>query len=101
MLFPATEITGAREKRDITGAMTTTPERATTVIFDSTATAAAVSGLASTLTSIAYLPYATVIRTIPVLSHVIVKLPLVDDWSEPKSTYPIRALAAAEAPESS
>jgi len=31
-------------------------------------------------------PYATVIRTIPVLSHVIVKLPLVEDWSEPKST---------------
>ena len=29
-------------------------------------------------------------RTIPVASHVIVKLPLVEDWSEPKSTYPMR-----------
>jgi hypothetical protein len=100
ILVPPIEITGVREKREITGATTTTPERATTVTFDSTATAPAESGLASTLTSMR-LPYATVIRTIPVESHVIVKLPLVEDWSEPKSTYPISAFAAAEAPESS
>lgn len=30
--------------------------------------------------------YATVTLTIPVESHVMVKLPLDDDWSEPKST---------------
>lgn len=99
MLVPPTEITGAREKREITGANITTPERSSTVIFVSTNTAPAESGPASTLTSMR-LPYATVIRTIPVESHVIVKLPLVEDWSEPKSTYPMSDLLAAEAPES-
>jgi hypothetical protein len=49
-----------------------------TTVFDSTITAPADSGPASTLTSIG-LPYATVMRTIPVASHVIVKLPLVED----------------------
>ena len=101
ILFPPTEITGVREKRETTGANMTTPERSSTVIFVSTITAPAESGPASTLTSISVLPYATVIRTIPVESHVIVKLPLVEDWSEPKSTYPISALVPAEAPESS
>jgi len=52
MLVPPTEITGVREKREITGAVMTTPESATTVIFESTATAPAESGPASTLTSI-------------------------------------------------
>jgi len=101
ILVPPTEITGAREKRETTGAEMTTPERSSTVSFVSTNSAAAVNGLASTLTSISVLPYATVILTIPVESHVIVKLPLVDDWSEPKSTYPISAFDAAFAPESS
>jgi hypothetical protein len=101
ILFPPTEITGAREKRETTGAKMTTPEKATTVVFDSINSAPADNGPASTLTSMSVLPYATVIRTIPVESHVIVKLPLVEDWSEPKSTYPMRALAPAEAPESS
>lgn len=100
MLVPLTEITGAREKRVTTGANMTTPERATTVVWTSCITAPAVHAPASTLTSIMCLPYATVIRTIPVESHVIVKLPLVEDWSEPKSTNPISAFDPAFAPES-
>lgn len=78
ILFPPTETTGAREKRVTTGANMTTPERISTVVLTSCITAPAVHTLASTLTSMR-LPYATVIRTIPVLSHVIVKLPLVED----------------------
>lgn len=100
ILLPPTEITGAREKRVTTGAEMTTPERASTVVLTSCITAPAVQTPASTLTSMR-LPYATVIRTIPVESHVIVKLPLVEDWSEPKSTYPINAFVPADAPESS
>ncbi len=78
MLFPPIDKTGAREKRDTVGAIMTTFETSSTTVFDSTITAPAVSGPASTLTSIG-LPYATVMRTIPVASHVIVKLPLVED----------------------
>jgi hypothetical protein len=78
-------MTDGREKRVTTGANMTTPEIASTVVWTSCITAPAVHTPASTLTSMR-LPYATVIRTIPVESHVIVKLPLVDDWSEPKST---------------
>ena len=78
ILVPPTEITGAREKRETVGAIMTILEIDSTTAFDSTITAPAVSGLASTLTSIR-LPYATVMRTIPVASHVIVKLPLVED----------------------
>jgi hypothetical protein len=100
MLVPPIEITGAREKREITGDEIIISERISTVILFSTITAPAESGPASTLASICVLPYATVIRTIPVESHVIVKLPLVEDWSEPKSTYPISAFVPAEAPES-
>jgi len=100
ILVPPTEIIGVREKRETTGDSMTTSNVVSTVCFDSTMQLFAVSGLASTLTSMSSLLYATVIRTIPVLSHVIVKLPFVDDWSEPKSTYPINALAAFEAPES-
>lgn len=76
-LVPPTEMTGAREKRETTGDKMTTSRTLNTVCLDSTITAAAVSGLASTLTSISN--YATVIRTMPVLSQVIVKLPLVED----------------------
>lgn len=100
ILFPPTEITGVREKRIIVGAIMTTLERGATTTLTSCNSAFAVHTSASTLTSMR-LPYATVIRTIPVESHVIVKLPLVEDWSEPKSTYPMRALDAALAPESS
>ena len=78
ILFPPTEMTGAREKRDTVGAIMTTLKIDSTTVFDSTITAPADSGPASTLTSIG-LPYATVMRTIPVASHVIVKLPLVED----------------------
>jgi len=86
MLVPPTEIIGVREKRETTGDSMTTSNVVSTDCFDSTMQLPAVSGLASTLTSISVLPYATVIRTIPVESHVIVKLPFVEDWSEPKST---------------
>ena len=99
MLFPPTDKTGARVKREIIGETITQLEIISTIVLVSTNVAPATSGLASTLTSICN--YATVIRTMPVLSQVIVKLPLVDDWSEPKSTYPMRAFAPAEAPESS
>lgn len=99
MLDPPTERTGAREKRETTGETITQSEIISTTVLVSTITAPAVSGPASTLASI--YNYATVTRTMPVLSQVIVKLPLVDDWSEPKSTYPMRAFAPAEAPASS
>ena len=79
ILVPPIDITGAREKRDTVGAIMTTFETSSTTAFDSTITAPAVSGPASTLTSISVLPYATVMRTIPVASHVIVKLPFVED----------------------
>jgi hypothetical protein len=52
ILFPPTEMTGAREKRDTVGAIITTFETSSTTVFDSTITAPAVSGPASTLTSI-------------------------------------------------
>ena len=99
MLVAPTDKTGARVKREIIGETITQLEIISTIDLDSTNVAPATSGLASTLTSICN--YATVIRTMPVLSQVIVKLPLVEDWSEPKSTYPIRVLAAFVAPESS
>ena len=80
---------GAKERLETTGE-NTLPERVSTVVWTTTKQAFACSAPTSTFASIA-LPYATVIRTIPVESHVIVKLPLVEDWSEPKSTYPMRA----------
>jgi len=51
MLFPPTEMTGARVKQETTGDKMTT-SKVSTVSLDSTNTAFAVSGLASTLTSI-------------------------------------------------
>ena len=98
MLDDPREITDVREKWETVGAIMTTFETNSTTVFDSTNVAPATSGPTSTLTFICN--YATVIRTMPVLSHVIVKLPLVEDWSEPKSTYPMRALAAFVDPES-
>ncbi len=53
MLVPPTEITGAREKREMVGETITQLEIISTTMFASTETAFAVSGLASTLTSIA------------------------------------------------
>lgn len=52
MLVPPTEITGIREKRETTGELMTTSIMFSTDCFDSTITAAAVSGPASTLMSI-------------------------------------------------
>lgn len=52
ILVPPTEITGAREKRETTGTLTITLGVCSTISLESTITAAAVSGLASTLTSI-------------------------------------------------
>jgi len=85
MLPPLIVIVGVKVRSETTGE-NTLPERISTVVLDSTNMQDAFSVPTSTFTSISVLPYATVIRTIPVESHVIVKLPLVEDWSEPKST---------------
>jgi len=90
MLPPLIVIVGVKERSETTGE-NISPERISTVVLTTPAQAFAWNALTSTFTSISVLPYATVIRTIPVESHVIVKLPLVEDWSEPKSTYPMRA----------
>jgi len=84
ILVPPIERIGVREKRDITGDLKVMELTFSTVIFISCMAETAMQTPASTLTSM--VTYATVIRTMPVLSHVIVKLPFVEDWSEPKST---------------
>ncbi len=52
MLVPPTEITGAREKLETIGETITQSEIISTTVLVSIRTAAAVNGLASTLTSI-------------------------------------------------
>jgi len=90
ILPPLIVIVGVKERSETTGE-NMFPESISTRVLDSTNMQDAFSTPTSTFTSISVLPYATVIRTIPVESHVIVKLPLVEDWSEPKSTYPMSA----------
>lgn len=88
ILPPLIVIEGVKERSETTGE-NISPERISTVVLTTPTQACAWSALTSTFTSI-ILPYATVILTIPVESYVIVKLPLVEDWSEPKSIYPMR-----------
>lgn len=57
ILVPPTEITGAREKRETIGETITQSEIISTTVVVSIRTAAAVNGLASTLTSIVTLRY--------------------------------------------
>lgn len=88
ILPPLIVIIGVKERSETTGD-NISPERISTVVLTTIAQACARNAPTSTFTSI-ILPYATVILTIPVESYVIVKLPLVEDWSEPKSMYPMR-----------
>ena len=76
MLPPLIVIIGVKERSETTED-NMLPESISIVVLTTPAQAFAWNALTSTFTSICN--YATVIRTMPVLSHVIVKLPFVDD----------------------